>query len=138
SADRSESIGGWHHLITGGGANTVRVGEAARTAALTLVTEVTEAITINGGSVADTIELFGVRTSTALLMSSLEGIDSVLPQLVTASVEVVVNLGHGSDALTMQSVTTAKATLRGGANRDRLRILGTNAIATLDQAEFEA
>lgn len=128
-------IGGSLVINAGAGANTVRVGELTRTG---ILTRVTGAITITGGAQADTIELFGVQTLSTLLINSLEGIDSVLLQRVTASTEVIVNLGAGNDSLTLQMVNSAKATLRGGANRDRLRLLGPNTITVLDQAEFEA
>ncbi len=95
-------------------------------------------ITINGGLLGDTVELYGVQTSSTLLINTLGGADSVLLQRVTAAIEVVANLGQGSDVLTLQMVTSPKATLRGGTNRDRLLLLGTNAITLLDKAEFEA
>ncbi len=132
---RATRIGGDLTINAGTGINTVRVGESSRTGILTFVTGL---ITINGGLLGDTVELYGVQTSSTLLINTLGGADSVLLQRVTAAIEVVANLGQGSDVLTLQMVTSPKATLRGGTNRDRLLLLGTNAITLLDKAEFEA
>ncbi len=127
-------IGGNLTIDAGNGINTVSIGFTTRT---TLKTIVTGFVSITGGTAADRIEAYGVQTSASLFVTSGSGSDTVIIQYISATTELMVDLGAGNDNLTLRNVTTNKATLRGGTNRDRLRLLGTNTITTLDQSEFE-